>query len=346
MSAGPSPRSPEQPDENAVVRRSPSGRIPQWALDEAAGMPILDDVPWRDHTAGPPYPGGRPTGRRRRRWSRAALLTVTIAALVIATWFYSGSSLMPQAGTGQDPRFAVAGTDETDLARGSFTVDPPTPGYESESAPLGTPVPLADQSTSYQFMNLPNGEQQFIAYDPCRPVHYAVRADRMPADGQRMITEAVANISAATGLQFVYDGLSEEEPSERRPLVQDERYGDRWAPILIAWATPQENPDLQGETIGLGGSSFVSIGSSPAVYVSGSMMLDAPQISTLLKFPNGYEQARAIVQHELGHIVGLDHVEDRTQLMYAESNLEVTSFGAGDLAGLAQLGRGVCVPEL
>ena len=46
-----------------------------------------------------------------------------------------------------------------------------------------------------------------------------------------------------------------------------------------------------------------------------------------------------------GTLLGLDHVDDPTQLMHAE-NSGLTGFAAGDLAGLALLGSGPCVPEL
>jgi hypothetical protein len=50
--------------------------------------------------------------------------------------------------------------------------------------------------------------------------------------------------------------------------------------------------------------------------------------------------------HELGHLVGLGHVNDSRQLMHAANKSGVTEFAAGDLTGLAVLGNGPCVPEL
>ena len=46
------------------------------------------------------------------------------------------------------------------------------------------------------------------------------------------------------------------------------------------------------------------------------------------------------------HAVGLAHVDDDRELMYPEARRTVTEFAAGDLTGLAALGRGPCVPEL
>jgi predicted Zn-dependent protease len=69
--------------------------------------------------------------------------------------------------------------------------------------------------------------------------------------------------------------------------------------------------------------------------------LDAPQLTEVMARDAGGEQVRAILMHELGHLVGLDHVDDPGELMYAES-VGTLGFGAGDREGLASLGSGRC----
>jgi hypothetical protein len=222
--------------------------------------------------------------------------------------------------------------------------DMPPSGVEAADAPLGTP-PAASGSDQYRFLEYEGLDQPFVAYDPCRPIHYVVRPDGAPAGGAEMIEEAVGIVSAASGLHFINDGGTAEAPQTNRPKYQPDRYGERWAPVLIAWSTPADNPDLGGDTIGLGGSSPVGREGETMVYVTGQVELDGPQMREVLQYPGGWEGARSVVVHELGHVLGLDHVDDPAQLMYAGGNSQ-TQLADGDRAGLALLGQGECVPEL
>lgn len=313
------------------VRRSPSGRIPQWAIDEAFGRQA-QQAPWR--APGPAHPGRPAFGRARRphrpRKRTRRLLPALGVALVICLYFtpsFLNRVVLPFAA----PYLPGA------------TVPPP--GYEAASSPLGTP-PASTGSTAFVLQESPDPGQRFAAYDPCRPVHYVVRPDFAVPGGDALIREAVAATSAATGLQFVYDGTSTEAPADERKAFQPDRYGKRWAPVLIAWSTPQESPGLAGDIAGDGGSTFIQAPGQPMVLAAGQIRLDAPDLAGILAGrPDGTDQMRAIIMHELGHVVGLDHVNDPGQLMHAD-NMGVVDFAAGDRAGLALLGSGSCVPQL
>jgi hypothetical protein len=211
-------------------------------------------------------------------------------------------------------------------------------------------------SGSYQFLGDQADGTTPVAYDPCRPVHYVIRAKGEPAGGRQIVTDAVSRVSQATGLRFVYDGLTSEGPSRQRAPYQPKRYGDRWAPVLISWVTPTDNVDFAAADVkddptnymvlGEGGSLSAGLPNQPRAKVTGMVMLNVPQLKNALQRPRGDKIVRAVVLHELAHLVGLNHVSSPSNLMNTEMEPGVTDFGAGDLTGLAALGRGICLPDL
>ena len=216
----------------------------------------------------------------------------------------------------------------------------PLPGREEADAPLGTPPPLVQASSSYKFLAIKEDGTP-LAYSPCRPIHYVVNSDIAPASWQVLVEKAVHEASRATGLKFIYDGPSSEVPSTNRSGYQPARYGDRWAPVLIAWSTPEQVPRLTGQTVGLGGSSSIGLSNGYKAYVTGTVSLDAPQFAGIVDTPGGDDIGVAVIMHELGHLVGLDHVDDPRQLMFGQASW-VREYAAGDLTGLAELGSGPC----
>ncbi|WP_104116862.1 peptidase [Arthrobacter sp. B1805] len=307
------------------VRRSPSGRVPQWSIDDALGRPAAPPA-WR-----PAPTMTTTTTRRRRLTARARLRLGTAAVLALVAVLYLTPSLFD--------RFVLP------VALPHVPgADVPPRGVGAHDAPLGTP-PRAPASTAYSLLESPVESQEWVAYDPCRPVHYVVRPDGAPAGTEGLIQEAVAEVSAATGLQFVDDGTTTEAPTEKRDLYQPELYGEAWVPLLITWTSPAEIPGLAGDVAGLGGSDYAQTPGKPLVYVGGQVQLDAPDAVGTLRVPGGRAYLKATIMHELAHVVGLDHVEDPNELMYHE-NVGRVSFGEGDRAGLARLGAGPCVPEL
>ena len=290
----------------------------------------------------------------RRRGPRALGVVVLVVVFVLGAGVLLGPHLVPWTVVGDGaPPAAADGPAPTGLPDASPAApaplevpDRPTPGYEEARVPRGSPPPVPPGGGAFAFVEHQADGVTPVAYDPCRPVHYVIHPDGEPADGADVIAAAVARVSEATGLQFVYDGGTDEASTLDREIFQPDRYGDRWAPVLFAWESDTANPHLAGEIVGEGGSTAVALGDGPQVFVTGTVSLDAGQFPQILRRRNGTEIARAIVMHELGHLVGLDHVDDDRQLMYPTSRGDVLDFAAGDRTGLAALGTGRCVPAL
>ena len=304
----------------AGLRASPTGRVPQWVLDEASGRCAAPD-PWRAWE-----PDGRAPGSGAPRRRRRTVLLGILAAVVVV----SAALVHPSPFGG-----GIAGN----AARPSW----PTPGFEATDAPLGSPMAAPASEGPHVFTAVQEDGVRAVTYDPCRPVHYVIRPDDVPVGGNALLHDAFARVSSVTGLQFVYDGSTDEASSRGRELFQPDRYGDRWAPVLVAWQTEAENPELATDVAGLAGSAAVEAPGGPRVFVTGTVELDAAAFDRMLADQSGVAAARAVVLHELGHLVGLAHVSDGGQLMYPTTSA-VLDFAPGDLSGLVELGRGECVP--
>lgn len=242
------------------------------------------------------------------------------------------------------PGTAQQGTTDGQQPAVEGRTDAPPPGLEEADAPLGTPQQPAVASDAYGFLAV-NDDGTPVGYSPCRPLHYVVNPDLVPAGAQHLVPEAINTISLATGIRFIFDGATAEQPSAQRDPYQPDSYGDRWAPLLIAWTTPEVAPQLKGKVIGTGGSTHYSYDGGAKTFVTGSLELDAPQIAEELRYPDGDLYATAVILHELSHVMGLEHVDDPRQLMYPEIGTP-EGLAAGDLNGLHQLGNALCRKDL
>jgi hypothetical protein len=320
------PDSPPAPDD---LPKSPTGRIPRWVLDEAMGRPV-ESPGFRSYGAPDPHHVGSPRRRgRMRRWLTTLAVVGALAGLVLGA---RALGLNPLTGFG-----ITAGRE----------ANAPAPGIEEASSPLGSPPPVDGRpSDNFSFAATQADGASPVTWSPCRPIHYVVRVLHQPPGGDRAVDRAFGAVSAATGLTFVDDGPTDEGPSDPRAPYQPDRYGDRWAPVLVAWATPDEVPDFGVDIAGEAGATRLTTPDGDIAYVSGVVFLDpAKYIQSAAQ--SSPAVADAVILHELGHLVGLAHVNDPNQVMWPRGNATgLTAFQPGDRAGLSALGRGACQPDV
>ncbi|MDE0573346.1 hypothetical protein ON058_07955 [Demequina sp. B12] len=202
-----------------------------------------------------------------------------------------------------------------------------------------SPIIAASTTGSHTFLFEEAGEP--TRYDPCVPVAWVHNPAGMPAGAEGLVEDAVDNIAQYTGLFFEFEGEVNEPVTFDRDLIQ-ERYGERFAPVLVGWSDASATPDLGGSTAGLGGSSSVSGAYGDQRFLAaGVVILDREDFAELLATEAGQGRAASIVRHELAHVVGLGHVDDTTEVMHTE-NLAAVSWGPGDRQALAIAGAGPC----
>ena len=221
-----------------------------------------------------------------------------------------------------------------------FAADGSSTGL-SPSGPssYGVPTAPAGGSVSYSYM-VTNANGTPGRWDPCTPIHYVTNLSEAPAGSASLVSHALAQVAAATGDTFINDGPTTEIPSNGRPSYQPDRYGQRWAPVVIAWAQSSQTNQLPGgNVVGEGGPTWMTAPNGDKVFVTGEVLIDRNATQSLSVGFAGSSLGELLL-HELGHVMGLGHTGDATQIMYPTlTPLPQASYGAGDRTGLSAVGR-------
>ncbi len=183
-------------------------------------------------------------------------------------------------------------------------------------------------------------------WDPCKPIHYVVDLNGEPASALADVQEAVRRVQAATGIPWIYDGLSRATAEEQLKSLP-ESDSKTWPPVLITWET-QGGYDL------LAGRSEASLafalpetgfGSEAETYESALVVVD--ESADIAPGFGSRASLGVVLMHELAHVMGLGHVGSGHELMWsplvngadAFPDLSLTDWGPGDLRGLRLVGR-------
>jgi len=199
--------------------------------------------------------------------------------------------------------------------------------------------PQEKATGSYEFLYYqPKYPGVPVTYSPCDPIHVVVNDAFGPKGADGVIEEALAEVEKASGLDFVVDGKTSEPYSADRPLHKN----GEWNPVLIAWSSPDLVARLEGSVGGLGGSRWADDSRTGYRHlVTGGIVLDTPDMTRFLERGARRSMLRGLVQHELGHLVGLAHVDDQNEMMNPHGRND-GRMGPGDRIGLARAGSGTC----
>lgn len=256
----------------------------------------------------------------------------------------------------------VPGSNTTTDAHGHFTLAVPTYFYGNHTyrayAPYGTvastvwaasgspqsgtiaiPVPYKPKgkAKTYTFLSGSKTKNTESRWNGCAAIPFYLNTSHAPKSALSLVKQSFAKVSAATGLKFYYAGARTYVPWARKNAFDDQPDG-----ITIAWSTPKSVPDLGGGPIGVGGPQYHHDDAlDREVNYAGGVVLDR----TFKRWKGGFitRNTKAaigqVLLHEIGHAIGLDHVNDTRQIMYpSQQTITRGRYQAGDLAGLHALG--------
>lgn len=297
--------------EGAVVPRPPAAApVPAATPPSPATRPDVPPPPSPERPPPPPPSPERPPSppppppRRRRLQTVAVSVGVTLALVGTAVGVLSGVQEQPAP----LPPAAVA-ADPAGAAA--------APGYA---------------------VKLTNGDGSAVRLDPCHTYTYVVQPGSLdPTTVTSEVGAAFAALEEASGVAFRFAGLTAErfpDPgSEPRPP----------SPVLVSFERPADSPALEeaahlhGADDGapLGGLALpdpIAVRDGVAVLAGGSVVLNEEV--------DAGERVRVLL-HELGHLAGLDHAADPTQIMAPIVPSEGrAAYRSGDRSGLAAVGAG------
>ncbi len=248
-----------------------------------------------------------------------------------ASYYFSPSTPQPSAAVTPSTPSGASLIPYTGQTWNSFGVTPDTSStFSSAGAPQ---VQNAPSNTGFGFLVTQPNSTLPVRYNPCAPIHYVVDINEAPSYGLQLVQNAFSEISQATGLQFIYDGTTSELPSSSRPAYVNGAPN----PILVSWEHNGETSYLpssntSGEVVGMGGSQYMyNSAAGQYQYVSGEAAISS-------SYPLSEDETIHLVLHELGHVIGLGHTNETSQIMYPYDEASPITYQSGDLQGLAQLG--------
>lgn len=210
-----------------------------------------------------------------------------------------------------------------------------------------------------------DGSKSTVRWDPAQK-EVTVRANarvlskKRRAGAVRDVKTALTHLTKATGIKFTYKGSTKSIPR-----------GSNWqssmpAEVVIAWTHPNKKAYRSDKlsksngrwVAGTGGYSFKGWGHSPESQKNkktgktetvwkwkgaigrGFVVLNAAQDKIFKPgFGRGVTRGNLLL-HELGHVVGLSHVNNTSSIMYPVIiSRSKAGYRSGDLSGLRQVGR-------
>jgi hypothetical protein len=176
---------------------------------------------------------------------------------------------------------------------------------------------------------------QPVHWNKCQTIDYRFSRSKAPAHALKQVKHAIKLLHRGSGLRFSYLGRTKLIPGNTTKLPGKTR-------LIIGWSTPAKSRVLAqsgGAEAGVGGFSYMLNGE----IIQGSVVLNRK-----VRLTNGFGPGPKVgsqgtvgelLLHELGHAVGLAHVRSQSQIMFPELTRKTARYGAGDLNGLAKVGR-------
>ena len=231
-----------------------------------------------------------------------------------------------------------------DLAAGPIPSSSPSPTGSPSPAGSLSPTPTPSSRTrvdgAFRFWKRVAGAP--VRWNPCETITFALNTAGASSPVRADLGKAIRRVTRATGIHFRSVGTTRETFVRAYQRMRFRGVIKKAALILI-WV---DHDDYQAILRLLGdprpsiafAKTMAGLYANRDQYFGGIVVMDGD--ATAKRGFGDFYSHGSVLLHELGHIMGLDHVKDPDQLMYSgrHPNFRVRDFGSGDLEGLRRLG--------
>jgi len=215
---------------------------------------------------------------------------------------------------------------------------PPTDDSPKIIRPEG-PAPAASGGT-FKFFDELGSRPPYVSN--CAPIRFVIRKERMPAGGKELVLEGFQRVANVTGLTFRWDGFTDDVYDFNQRRFRFPWEAEQQA-LWVGWANDSEIPDMgprndaAGFVVGLGGPGLITERDDGQFEILGGAVALRADWEAPVAFGRG-EVWGNVFLHEVGHAMGLDHVNDRGEQMYPSVQRDgPDTYGPGDTRALESI---------
>jgi len=188
--------------------------------------------------------------------------------------------------------------------------------------------------------------QPIARWNPCQSIGYRVNLANSTAGALSDVKGAIARVSSATGLRFVYRGTTKILPGRGNARYPAD------TGLVIAWAKPGQSTHLPKGKSGVAGMGHMTWayardtkGRRAGMITQASVVLNST-----MKYARGFGSGPStgwqgtrgqLLMHEVAHAVGLDHprIKDKYAILSPVITRRPAVWGAGDMNGFRLVGK-------
>lgn len=201
-------------------------------------------------------------------------------------------------------------------------------------APRRAPPAPAGSASSYKFGSTDSSGNP-ARWRTCAAIPVVVDSRGATAAVLSELRVALGKIDAAAGVRLTITDV-------RNNRLTTYESDNPASPVIIGFPDATSGVFTDANEAGL---TSTTTDAANTTITGGTIAFNADLVGTYTPGATGADPLEALVLHELGHLVGLAHVNDQTQIMYPYTGYAHV-LGAGDLAGLRALAPRGCARQV